>query len=79
MALHLRFEGYKKAKDLLRRRYGKTNEVVGTYVRNILGLPTVRERDVKKINELYEKLFFYVEFLQTLDSTNKFYAAVYYI
>ena len=34
-------EGYKKAKDLLGRRYGKTSEVVGTYVRNILELPTV--------------------------------------
>ena len=29
-------EGYNKAKDLLARRYGKTTEVVGTYVRNVL-------------------------------------------
>ena len=29
-------KGYNKAKDLLARRYGKTSEVVGTYVRNIL-------------------------------------------
>ena len=37
-------EGYTKAKDLLIRRYGNTSEVVGAYVRNILELPTVKER-----------------------------------
>ena len=65
-----------KAKDLLARRYGKTSEVVGTYVRNILELPTVRERDVKRIHEFYEKLLFNVESLQTLQSINKLDAAV---
>ena len=69
-------KGYKKAKDLLARRYGKTSEVVGTYVRNILELPSVRERDVKRIHEFYEKLLFNVESLQTLQSTNKLDAAV---
>ena len=61
-------EGYNKAKDLLARLYGKTSEVVGTYVRNILELPTVRERDVKKIHEFYEILLFNVESLQTMQS-----------
>ena len=69
-------EGYKKAKDLLARRYGKTSEVVGAYVRNILELPTVRERDVKKIHEFYEKLLSNVESLQTLQSIKKLDAAV---
>ena len=69
-------EGYNKAKDLLARRYGKTSEVVGTYVRNILELPTVRERDVKKIHEFYEILLFNVESLQTMQSINKLDAAV---
>ena len=69
-------EGYKKAKDLLRRHYGKTSEVVGTYVQNILELPTVRERDVKKIHEFYEILLFNVESLQTMESLNKLDAAV---
>ena len=69
-------EGYNKAKDLLARRYGKTSEVVGTYVRSILELPTVRERDVKKIHEFYEILLFNVESLQTMQSINKLDAAV---
>ena len=69
-------EGYQKAKDLLARRYGKTSEVVGTYVRNILELPTIKERDVKKIHEFYEVLLFNVESLRTLDSLHKLDAAV---
>ena len=61
-------DGYQKAKDLLARRYGKTSEFVGTYVRNILELPTIGERDVKKIREFYEILLFNVDSLQTLKS-----------
>ena len=69
-------KGYKKAKDLLARRYRKESEVVGTYLRNILELSTVREGGVKKIDEFYEKLLFNVESLQTLHSINKLGAAV---
>ena len=69
-------DGYQKAKDLLSRRYGKTSEVVGSYVRKILELPTIRERDVKKIHEFFEILLFNVESLQTLKSINKVDAAV---
>ena len=39
-------EGYLKAKALLKKRFGQTSEVVGAYMRNILELPTIRERDV---------------------------------
>ena len=69
-------EGYQKAKDLLARQYGKTNEVVGTCVQNILELPTIKERDVRKIHEFYEILLFNVESLRTLESLNKLDAAV---
>ena len=69
-------EGYQKAKDLLARQYGKTSEVVGTCVQNILELPTIKERDVRKIYEFYEILLFNVESLQTLESLNKLDAAV---
>ena len=71
-------EGYHKAKDLLTRRYGKASKVVGTCVRNILVLPTVRERNFTKIHvhEFYETLLFKVESLQTLKSLSKLDAAV---
>ena len=68
-------EGYQKAKDLLTRRNGKESEVVRTYVRNILELPTVHERNVKKIHEFYEALLFNVESLRTLKSLYKLDAA----
>ncbi|XP_068741885.1 uncharacterized protein [Montipora capricornis] len=47
-------DGYDKAKDLLATLYGKTRNVVGTYVRNILELATVRERNIKKIHESFQ-------------------------
>ncbi len=49
-------EGYSKAKVLLEKKYGQTSEVVGAYVRSILELPTIRERDVPKIHAFYETL-----------------------
>ena len=69
-------EGYSKAKVLLEKKYGQTSEVVGAYVRSILELPTIRERDVPKIHAFYETLLYNVESLQTLDSLGKLDAAV---
>ena len=69
-------EGYAKARDLLQKRYGQTSEVVSAYVRAILELPTVKERDVVKIHSFYETLLFNVESLQTLESLEKLDAAV---
>ena len=45
-------------------------------MRNIFQLPTVRERDVRKIHEFYEKLLFNVESLQTLKKLTELDAAV---
>ena len=60
-------EGYEKAKSYLQQRYGKSSEVVGAYVRNILELPTISERDVRKIHEFYDHLVFNVNSLETLE------------
>ena len=69
-------DGHQKAQDLLTRRYGEASEVVETYVRNILELPTVRKRNVKETHEFYETLLFNVESLRTLKSLSKLDAAV---
>lgn len=69
-------EGYNKAKGLLAKRYGQTSEVVGAYVRSILELPSIRERDVAKLHAFYETLLYNVESLQTVGSLGKLYAAV---
>ena len=45
-------------------------------MRNILELPTIKERDVRKIHKFYEILLFNVESLRTLESLNKLDAAV---
>ena len=50
--------------------------MVGAYVRKILELPCIRERDVAKIHAFYETLLYNVESLQTLGSLNKLDAAV---
>ena len=68
-------DGYHKAKALLEKRYGQTSEVVHAYIRNILEFPTIRERDVTKIHDFYEKLLFNVESLQTLKKLNEIDAA----
>ena len=69
-------EGYEKAKSLLEKKYGDSSEVVGAYVRSILELPTIRERDVVKIHNFYETLLYNVESLTTLDSLGKLDEAV---
>lgn len=45
-------------------------------MRNILEFPTIRERDVEKIHKFYEVLSFNIESLHTLQTLNKFDAAV---
>ena len=45
------------------------------YVRNILELQTIRERDVAKIHDFYEKPLFNVESLLTLKKLNELDAA----
>ena len=69
-------EGYAEARDVLQKRYGQSSEVVSAYVRAILELPTIEERDVAKIHSFYKTLLFNVESLQTLDCLEKLDAAV---
>ena len=69
-------EGYARARDILKKRYGQTSEVVSAYVRAILELPSIKERDASKIHSFYETLLFNVESLQTLESLEKLDAAV---
>ena len=44
-------------------------------MRNFLELPTIRERDVAKIHDFYEKLLFNMESLLTLKKLNELDAA----
>ena len=61
---------------MLKKRYGRTDEVVSTCVKSILELPRIRERYVMKIHEFYDSLLFNVESFQTLEKLNEIDAAV---
>ena len=50
-------ESYEKAKSYLQQRHGKSSEVVGAYVRNILELLTISERDVAKFTSFTITLY----------------------
>ena len=68
--------GYEKAIALLQKRYGRTDEIVNAYVKNILELTHIKERDLARIHEFYDSLLFNVESLQTLEKLNEIDAAV---
>ena len=55
--------GYNKAVSLPKKRYGQPSEVVNAYVKSILELPHIQDRDIGKIHDFYEKLLFNVESL----------------
>ena len=59
-------EGYERAKNILKRKYGKPSEVVNAHVENIMSLPTINGFQPNKINEFYEKLLFKVHSLETM-------------
>ena len=59
-------EGYEKAQNILKRKYGKPGEVVNAYVENIMSLPTINGAQLNKIREFYVKLLFDVQSLETM-------------
>ena len=59
-------EGYERAKNILKTKYGQTSEIVTAYIQNIMALPTITSSNPRKIHEFYEKLVFNVQSLETL-------------
>lgn len=59
-------EGYQRAKNILKSKYGQMSEIVNAYVQNIMALPMITGSHPKKIHEFYEKLLFNVQSLETL-------------
>ena len=58
--------GHKRAKNMLEKEYGRTTEIVNSYITNIMNLPVVSGFNPKKIQEFYKVLSFNVESLETL-------------
>ena len=59
-------EGYERARNILKTKYGKPSEVVNSYVQNIMSLPNIHGCQTSKIHEFYETLMYNVRSLETL-------------
>ena len=59
-------EGYQRAKNILKSKYGQMSEIVNAYVQNIMAFPVITGSHPRKIHEFYEKLLFNVQSLETL-------------
>lgn len=66
--LPLTTEGYERAKQILRTRYGKPSEVANAHIQNIISLPIIHGTQPGKILEFFEKL---VTSIQTLETMGK--------
>ena len=59
-------EGYERAKNILKTKYGDDSEIVNAYIQNIMYLPVIRGTNAGKIHDFYAKLLFNVQSLETL-------------
>ena len=57
-------EGYERAKNILKTKYGKTSEITNAYVTSIMSLPIVHGATPNRIREFYEKLLSSVQSLE---------------
>ena len=59
-------EGYKRAKNILKTKYGKESEIVNAHVTNIMSLPVIYGSNPNKILEFYEMLSPNLQALKTM-------------
>ena len=64
--LPLSSEGFERAKNILKTKYGKESEIVNAYVTNIMSLEPVHGANPNKISIFYKKLSANVQALETL-------------
>ena len=69
-------EGYNRTKSILPEKFGKVNEIVKAYVREILDLPYIATADTKQIHDFCQKLTYNTQSLQTLKKLNQVDGAV---
>ena len=59
-------EGYERAKEILKRRYGATSEIVQAHGRQIMKLPNIVTGNLKQVHEFYRTLNVSINSLKTL-------------
>jgi hypothetical protein len=59
-------DGYKKAKEVLKAKYGVTSEIIQAHGKQIMNLPVITSVNLKQIHEFYRLLNVSVNSLRTL-------------
>ena len=59
-------EGCERARNILKTRYGKSSEIVNSYIQNIMSLPNVPGCQPSRIHNFYETLMYNVQSLETM-------------
>ena len=59
-------EGYTQVKEILKRKYGVTSEIVQAHGRQIMKLPNIVTGNLKQVHEFYRKLNVSINSLKTL-------------
>ena len=64
--LPLTGEGFERAKNILKTKYGKQSEIVNAHIKNIMTLEPVRGANSNKVSKFYEQLLTNVQALETI-------------
>ena len=59
-------EGYERAKNILKTKFGMESEIVNAYVSSIMSLPVIHGTNPNKVSQFYEKLCASVQALETM-------------
>ena len=59
-------EGYERAKQILKSKYGKDSEIVNVHVQIIFNLPHVWRTSPSKIHEFYQRLLYSIQALESM-------------
>lgn len=64
-------EGYNRAKAVLQERYGKESEIVKSYIKEIMALPSIPNANPRKISDFSKRLNHCVQSLQTMNKISQ--------
>ena len=64
-------EGYERARNILKTRYGKSSKIVNSYIQNIMPLPNVPGCQPSRIHNFYETLMYNVQSLETTGKSSE--------
>ena len=59
-------EGYEKAKNILKSKYGKDSGVANAHIQGLISLLRVNNSSPQKINEFYKNLYTHMQVLDTM-------------